>query len=166
MGGFNSQSDSLLVYLSSAKFLGDRGDVNMLLLKAVLEGKRDDVEEFLKRGADVNRGPMFSPLHSTVQKNHKEVVTLLLERGSKIDAQLSPCPPNEPCPTVLIYAVHGGHADLVAYPLEKGADPHRKSRGIFLTEIEYLPGDTFAINMTAKYEEARRQRWVGQRIQR
>jgi hypothetical protein len=139
--------------LTSAKFFGDRGDLNMLLLKAVLEGKRDDVEECLKRGADVNHGPIFTPLEAAVQKNHKDLVTLLLERGAQVNTQLSPCPPNEPCPTALIYAVHAGHADLVECMLKHGADPNRKSRGIYVAQIENLSGDTFAINMTAHYED-------------
>jgi ankyrin repeat protein len=93
------------------------------LIKAVKEGRLDQVQALIAKGADANlRTPSGStPLMYAADGNFPEVVRYLLKNGADINAK------NGSNNTALIYAAIKGHAGVVQELLKKKADVHVKN---------------------------------------
>jgi len=118
------------------------------LMLAAWVGHQPLVEQFIKRGAEVNQ-PGWTPLHYAAANGHDAVVALLLERYAFIDAQS----PNLTTP--LMMAVRGNHVSTVRLLLDEGADVNMKNQlGMSLLDFAEKQGNTSLVD--ALRERAKR----------
>jgi len=78
---------SLLFVLFSVSFFAQKDDINKIFIEAVKTGNIQNVEIFLNKGADINYVDSigFSALHYAAGLDLKEIVTLLIIKGCKIN---------------------------------------------------------------------------------
>ena len=106
------------------------GEVSVLekrLLKAAEEGNQEEVKELLESNGFSGQTPLhfaaeFGPLHLAVEKGHRDIVDLLLEKKAQIEAK------DRKQQTHLHRAVEKGHRDIVDLLLEKKAQIEAKDR--------------------------------------
>ena len=97
------------------------------LMTASGNGKVEEVRKLVSIGlvdidyVDDKHG--WTPLHSAAFHGHKDVVQLLLDRGS------DPNKANVGGQTPLHYAAMKGHKDVVQLLLDRGADPNKANEG-------------------------------------
>jgi ankyrin repeat protein len=97
-------------------------NVNMVLIRAALQGKAAETARLLDQGADVNaraREGDFTALIWAASKGHADAVKVLLERGAQVNATTS-----EGQRTALAWATNQGYANVVKLLLENGSDPN------------------------------------------
>ncbi len=94
------------------------------LMEAVFRGQIKTLTFYLDHGADVNfqdKRYGASVLQVASQRGRKEVVTLLLERGAKVDLE------DKEGSTALMAAAYNGHVDIVEILVDAGADVNHKN---------------------------------------
>lgn len=93
------------------------------LMRSVKNGDVTAVKNFVKSGADLSErhGILgMTPLMHAARKGNREMVTVLLDNGSSVNAQATTG--SVAMWTALSFAAAGGHVDIVKLLLEKGAD--------------------------------------------
>jgi ankyrin repeat protein len=128
-------------HLDIAQFLLDHGAVgdNACFMKqtglyiASSRGYADVVRSLIDRGADLNakcrsrmdrgRDVKWTPLHAAIDKEHRDIVLLLLKGGPELEIRSSR---DE---TALYMASSRGCVDIVRQLVGHGADPNAKCRG-------------------------------------
>lgn len=106
----------------------NRADETALMM-AALRGNLEWAQRLLDRGAQPNRAG-WTPLHYAASGPEPKLLTLLLDRGAKIEARS----PNGT--TALMMAARYGAQDGVAVLLARGADP-RARNDLGLTAAEF-----------------------------
>jgi len=105
----------LLPVLAEAKGAG-HGELNDLLISAAFHGRQNEVEDLLRRGADVNtRDPEdgSTPLIVATQRDRTRVVSVLLQRGADVRAKDD---------TGFVSLVYATKPEIAKLLIEKGAD--------------------------------------------
>lgn len=59
------------------------------LMMAVIKGRKDDVEDLLKRGANVNMEKGWTPLHYAATEANIDLINRLIKAGADVNAQTS-----------------------------------------------------------------------------
>ena len=96
---------------------------NKKLVLACSEGNKEQVEECIDKGANVNyKGEEGAPLHYATRNGHVDVVRLLLSNGADVNAGTNKKFEN----TALHEACRRGKVGVVQALLAKGADPEAK----------------------------------------
>lgn len=100
-------------------------DLNKKLIEACEEGLEDSVEQAIDQGANAhlltNEQLHFydnhenSPMHFAAQKNHLEIIRILLQRGAQIDAR------NRKRETPFHWACAFADIDLIEFMIKHGA---------------------------------------------
>jgi len=97
------------------------------LHEAIFQKRMPEIHDLLKKGVNVQvisadpKEHNITPLHLAVQQQLPEVVTLLLEKGAQVNAEMSTGT------TPLHLAVGSAQVDLVRLLLDKGANPQLES---------------------------------------
>ena len=124
----------------------NRHDENALMM-AALKGHQAQVEQLIRRGAQVNK-PGWAPLHyaaSTSLPQSVPIARLLLEHHAFIDAES----PNGTTP--LMMAAFYGTSAMVDLLLEEGADPMvRNQQGLTAIDFARRAGRQRDIDAIAK----------------
>lgn len=105
---------------------------NTALMMAAYKHNQPAAEALMTRGAAVNR-PGWTPLHYAAASGDEPIARLLIKRGAKVDAV---SPPASGGMTPLMMAAREGHPDMMAFLMEKGANPQlRNSEGLTAAQI-------------------------------
>jgi ankyrin repeat protein len=105
---------------------------NTALMMAAYKHNQPAAEALMTRGAAVNR-PGWTPLHYAAASGDEPIARLLIKRGAKVDAVSSPASGGM---TPLMMAAREGHPDMMAFLMEKGANPQlRNSEGLTAAQI-------------------------------
>jgi hypothetical protein len=100
---------------------------------AARQGRKDEVEQLLADGANVNarltRWPGWMPLHEAAAANHKEVAKLLIDKGADVNADCARAGGGRFGGTALHEAVFEGHRDMAELLISKGANINAKQSG-------------------------------------
>ncbi len=96
--------------------------LNEELLKACKDGKFEDAQKWLERGADVNARAKYgmTALMKACVNGHTDVAQVLIERGADINAK------DGNGLTALMWACVNGHTEVARVLIERGADINAK----------------------------------------
>lgn len=106
-------------------------DVN--LFNACYAGKRDEIEEYLDQGADVNFQRLGTPLCAATDRGDLELAQRLLDAGADIDLPITDSPYGDSNP--LLDAAYDGQLEVVRFLLDAGADVNVSCEGY--TPLKY-----------------------------
>ena len=111
------------LYARSEPQAGQRNQRNnrasdMSLTEAVAMGDINQVQALLAQGADINQKNRmgWTPLHTAIQKQNKELVELLISKGADLNSK------NNRGQTPLFVAIDMGQKEMVQLLISKGAD--------------------------------------------
>ncbi len=114
-----------LITLTSFLFIAaslaiSEGNLNELFIKAVDQKDYEEMEELLKKGADINSSFLnekYTPLSSAASNGDLKLVIFLVENGADIKG--NSLFPNSP----IYLAISGNHLGIASYLLNKGVKP-------------------------------------------
>jgi ankyrin repeat protein len=96
------------------------GLLDVYLLNACYADKRDEIEEYLDKGADVNFQRLGTPLCAATDRGDLELAQRLLDAGADIDLPITDSPHGDSNP--LLSAAYDGQLEVVRFLLDAGAD--------------------------------------------
>ncbi|XP_072049635.1 uncharacterized protein [Amphiura filiformis] len=98
----------------------DEMDFERGLWSAAVDGEVDRVRKFLDKGEDPNTMDKsgFAPLHYACRNGHKEITSMLLQKGANPNVQT-----RSGGATPLHRAAYAGHIDIIECLLSHGATP-------------------------------------------
>tara|TARA_R110002095_G_scaffold128661_1_gene111447 strand:+ start:1669 stop:2157 length:489 start_codon:yes stop_codon:yes gene_type:complete len=104
--------------LSGNSFSSDVEGLNSKVLEAANAGNIEDMEELLKKGADINakNNINFTPLHMAVYNENLNMIKFLLNNGADVNSK------DKSNQTPLHMAAYMNNFDIVALLLHNGAN--------------------------------------------
>jgi len=97
----------------------DTEELNLKLGNAAFDGDLEKVQEYIKRGADINyQEPLYgtSALYLALKNNHKEIAKYLIEQGANVN--IMTYDKETPLSTAIIFS----NFEMVKYLIQKKAD--------------------------------------------